>query len=304
MNFSFVIDEVHLSSIFLNAQENIEKIKWYSNLCSHLPDKHVDVFITRNLLSKKYNGVDNVELFYPQAGIARDEAMKFVLYQNRKFKKYDKNDCIVNNEDLSAYEDFHCFLLKHKYVSVITSEVYGESDWWDDTAMNIFNKSLNSIVCIRDIIVKINSISDDDFQLITSVIFPKLYFNWTNKIKLDNFKLKDSPIKWVINSLSYLNDHALNDYISDPSTCMIEAQKRGFNISPESTKTRKAKRMMQERNIIIANKTVCCEWHFKYSAHDGGRIHFHFGNDVDKEVKGATNGLPIVGIFAHHLSIK
>lgn len=302
MEFKFLIDEVYLSSLFSKIDDNYAEIKWFAELNDHIPSKLGAIYITSDLLSKTFGGVDNAEIFFPSKGKARDLALKFNMAQQRFFKKY----CISDFTDTysETLQDFCNFILKNKRLSLITKFDYRTEIWWDNSTLTTFCIGGNALECSRTLASNNISCSDDEFKKAASLLFPNIYIHWSNKIKLENFNVSPTPMEWIVKSLSYLNDHAVEDYRRSPSNFMDEAFRKGVVLSPESTKTRRAGRMMKEREIEIDDTIICCEWHFKYSKANGGRIHFHFGYDVDEKTKLKTLGFPIVGIFAQHLSIE
>lgn len=303
MEFKFLIDEVYLSSLFSNIEDNYSEIEWFTDLKNNIPTQLGTIYITRDLLGKIFNGVSNAEIFYPSQGRSRDIAMRFHLAQQRFYKTYSANDYLEPNHH-NTQEDFQTFISNNNGISLITNFNYENEIWWRNSDfISIYSMGKIAIECTRDIISNYISCRDDEFKIVVPVIFPNIYVHWTNKIKLENFNISPIPMRWIVESLSYLNDYAVEDYRKNPSQFMDKAQIKGFNLSPESTKTRKSTRMMNERKIKINGKNICCEWHFKYSKSDGGRIHFHFGYDVGEDIKTETGGRPIVGIFAQHLSI-
>ncbi len=301
MEFIFLIDEYYLSSLFENIDDNYTEIEWFVNLNKHLPFKFGFVYITNNLYDKCYAGVKNSDIFYPSNGRARDLAMRFGLTYQRFYKKY--NACALKDEDYKYQHDFPAFISDNDRVALITNFDYQKEKWWNESNPLKFIMGDDSLNCIRSLAHSKKEFSDESFKSVSTELFPNIYIHWSNKIKFANFDLSPIPIKWVVESLSYLNDYAVDDYKKNPSLFMEEALKKGLHLSPESTKTRKAARLMKERNIEIENTTICCEWHFKFSKTEGGRIHFHFGYDVEDTVKKVTSGLPVVGIFAKHLPI-
>lgn len=304
MQFNFLIDEVYLISLFVDQDANSQEIKWFSEIKSNLPSKNVTVLLTKNLLSKSYNGVESVDVFYPKIKKQRDVALKFILYQEKNFKKYDASLITSVTEENTESEDFQKYLLSNNNIALVTKNDYSNEWWWPGNITSIFNDRIRGLDCVREMFIKHSDCDDDKFQVIAPILFPKTYFHWSNKLKLNNFGFEPIPLDWLIKSLSYLNDKAVDDYREDPGTFMSKAYNLGLVISPESTKTRKATRMMKERDIKISQSSICCEWHFKYSKTEGGRIHINFGYDVDYDTKKVTQGWPIVGIFANHLTIK
>lgn len=304
MEFKFLIDEVYLSSLFTKIEDNHPEIEWFSNLQSNIPARLGTIFITRDLLSKTFNGICNADIFYPTKNKERDLAMKFHLAQRMFYRTYSASDYAHANSH-SAEEDFPTFILNNNGVSLITKLNYESEAWWSNNIfVNTYSMGDSALECIRTIISNYTNCPEDEFEKVVPILFPNVYVHWSNKIRLQNFNISPIPMDWVVKSLSYLNDSAVEDYRRNPGEFMDEALKKGINLSPESTKTRRAGRMMREREIDINGTSVCCEWHFKYSKTNGGRIHFHFGYDVDAKTKTTTLGNPIVGIFVQHLSIK
>lgn len=303
MEFKFLIDEIYLSSLFANIEDNYSEIEWFADLKNNIPSQLGTVYITRDLLSKTFSGVSNAEIFFPTKKKARDLALKFQLAQQIHYRKYSASDYAdANCHD--APEDFPTFILNNNGVSLITAFNYENEVWWNNAMfISTYSMGKNALECTRTIISNYTDCPDDEFRTVVPVLFPKIYIHWSNRIKLENFNISPIPMKWIVESLSYLNDYAVEDYRKNPAQFMAEALKKGVNLSPESTKTRKADRMMKEREIQIDGSPICCEWHFKYSKTNGGRIHFHFGYDVGEKEKIKTLGFPIVGIFVQHLSI-
>ncbi|WP_039661588.1 MULTISPECIES: hypothetical protein [Pantoea] len=304
MDFKFLVDEKYLSSLFEKIEDNHVEIEWFSNLGNIIPAHLGYVFITQNLLSKTFGGISNVDIFYPTKSKGRDIALKFHLAQQKYYKKYSLSD-YTNGVIHDSPEDFPTFALNNNGVSLITKLNYESEVWWNNSFyIDTFNNEGDVLKCTRNILSNYYDCSNDEFRKIASLLFKDIYVHWSNRTKLEGFNLHPIPMKWIVDSLSYLNDFAVEDFRKNPSEFMGEALKKGIDLSPESTKTRKAARMMRERNIIINGSTICCEWHFKFSKINGGRIHFHLGYDVDEKTKDITLGLPIVGIFVQHLSIK
>lgn len=301
MEFYFLIDDFYLSSLFKNIDDNYSEIEWFVDLNKHIPVKLGFIYITKNLFDKTFGSVKNSDIFYPSKGRARDLAMRFGITYQRFYKKYNIND--YKDRTYKSPEDFPTFILNHNRVALITKLNYQSEKWWIESSPINFTVGDDALSCIRSIAASQNELSDEAFKKISPILFPNIYIHWSNKIKFSNFDLSPIPIKWVIESLSYLNDYAVEDYKKNPSNFMDEALQRGIHLSPESTKTRKAARLMKKRNIQIENKDLCCEWHFKYSKTDGGRIHFNIGYEIEESLKKITSGMPVVGIFAKHLPI-
>ncbi|CQJ65780.1 TPA: hypothetical protein ACGE8N_002167 [Yersinia enterocolitica] len=64
MEFKFLIDEIYLSSLFANIEDNYSEIEWFSDLKNNIPSQLGTVYITRDLLSKTFSGVSNAEIFF------------------------------------------------------------------------------------------------------------------------------------------------------------------------------------------------------------------------------------------------
>ncbi|HDR2408774.1 TPA: hypothetical protein QCH83_000896 [Enterobacter bugandensis] len=301
MKFKFLIDEFYLSFLFTKIEDNLREIEWFVELHKIIPGYLGDIYITKHLLSKSYNGVDNSDIFFPANGKSRDIALKFGLTQQRYFKKYAADE-FINMKQYGSHE-FVDFILNNELTPLITKFNYQNEGWWNTSIVNNFSIDDDPVICTRNLTSLHDKCTDDMFRSLVPVLFPNIYFDCSNRTKLENFEISPIPMKWVIDSLSYLNDSAIEDYRKNPGQFMIEASQKGHELSPESKKTRKALKLMKERDVNINDSNVCCEWHFKYSKTNGGRIHFHFGYDVDDKAKAKTNGNPIVGIFAHHLEI-
>lgn len=301
MEFKFVIDEYYLSSLFNDAEHNYTEIEWFVNISKHIPVNFGATYITKDLYDKVFNDIRNSDIFYPSRGKARDLAMRFGITYQRYYKKYNKND--FTDKKHESDKDFPTYIINNKLVALITRFDYTKEDWWAESTPQSLSIGDEVLTCVRNLASEVNDCSDDEFMKVANTLFPNIYIHWSNKIKLSNFKISPTPIKWIIESLAYLNDHAVEDYRNSPSLFMEAALKKGIHLSPESTKTRRAARLMKERDIEIKNRSVCCEWHFKYSKTEGGRIHFHFGYDVDDALNETTKGFPIVGIFTNHLPI-
>jgi len=301
MEFNFLVDECYLSSLFLDINKNLEEIEWYTNLNSHIPSTMGNIFITKDLLSKKFNEIDNAEIFYPSSGKSRDLALRFILAQQKYFKKYLARE--IDEEVRNTELDFPTFIEKNRNIILLTKNSDTPETGLSRNDITTLTYGEQALDRVRVLVSQCIDILDTEFREIASILFPSIYIHWSNKVKFENFDVGQNPIKWVVESLSFLNDHAVIIFRKNPSLFIDEALKFGLEISPESTKTRKTSRLMKEREIVIESESINCEWHFKFHKTEGGRIHFHFGYDVSDKTKVITSGFPIVGIFAHHLNI-
>lgn len=267
MKFKFLIDEFYLSFLFTKIEDNLREIEWFVELHKIIPGYLGDIYITKHLLSKSYNGVDNSDIFFPANGKSRDIALKFGLTQQRYFKKYAADE-FINMKQYGSHE-FVDFILNNELTPLITKFNYQNEGWWNTSIVNNFSIDDDPVICTRNLTSLHDKCTDDMFRSLVPVLFPNIYFDCSNRTKLENFEISPIPMKWVIDSLSYLNDSAIEDYRKNPGQFMIEASQKGHELSPESKKTRKALKLMKERDVNINDSNVCCEWHFKYSKTNG-----------------------------------
>ncbi len=157
-----------------------------------------------------------------------------------------------------------------------------------------------SILIFYRSIIETEDLNERRFVEHGRLAFPNLYFaadihKQFRKFRQDYLRAR----RLVTRHLSALNDHFRGVYSrsgfqpdlasKEFKTCWDVAMSR------ESPKTRKNKRAMKEREVVVDNVALCCEWHTKLTpTHD--RIHFHQGEED------VADGKIVIGIFAEHLS--
>lgn len=295
----YLLDEIFIYSIFENISDDVSKVSEFIALIEQCGMPNCDVIRTEDFYNHQFLGAVAAEFFYSteaQTGQNRDEFLQFNILLNN-ISKFNPADYF--NDDPHLTTDFQYYIVGNLNVGLLTGFDYSECTWWDLHSIKAVNKDYSPIHYYRFYINKIN-VSEDGFWEASSVMFPNLYFN-KSKLKFSNLGYPTQTVlEWVITTFSYLNDHAITDYLSHSDEFIARAASYNVELSPESPNTHKAKDKMKLRNIEIKDIEVCCEWHAKFN-YDKGRIHFHFGQGLPVDINVITRSKLIIGIFCEHL---
>lgn len=157
--------------------------------------------------------------------------------------------------------------------------------------------------CIRQWIISLVPEPAGVSELLPTA-FSNLYFHQSRTLEKFYSDFKDK-IEKIVSHLSFLNDHA-QALFAEHKGQVGEIEKQamsgfGVELSPESPNTRKNAKAMQEREITVADMSICCEWHTKIYW-DRGRIHFHPGGGLTDAARTITGGRLIIGPMVDHLT--
>lgn len=302
LNVQFLIDETYAYSIFLNISNDDRTVKDYISLIEDCNINNCDTTYSSDFYINTLPNADKAtDLFYSQdalAGEYRDDFLRF----NKLLDICSNFDPIDHySDEPTLTENFQYFINTKKDVGLLTGNTYNTAPWWESNSMKSINNNFIPIHYYRFYIKKLY-IDEDVFWEVTEDIFPNIYFNENKaKLRFSNLGAKDhDTIGWIINTLSYLNDYAISDYLDNPGEFKNRASSKDIDLSPESTSTHKDAAKMKLRNIEISGIEICCEWHAKYK-YDKGRIHFHIGQNLSPDIHKTAKNKLIVGFFCEHL---
>lgn len=174
--------------------------------------------------------------------------------------------------------------------------------WWNSNAMFWLASKSQTISALRNLFV-FHCLPHPLLDKFAKFLFPNIYF-YEQPSEIKNTSLDYATIlSLYVQHLSYLNDHAYQDFANEvqPKVLIANAGSRGIVMSPESPQTHKNKDAMKERDISIGEISICCEWHTKLD-NTRGRIHFYPWQHKDATVQKIAGKRVIVGIIVEHLT--
>ncbi|WP_313552347.1 hypothetical protein [Pseudomonas sp.] len=184
---------------------------------------------------------------------------------------------------------------------LISSNSFPRERWDEERMFNVF--------CIGEVRQAVRNIflvqkkQEKDLNIYKSIMFDEIYFHCELSFK-DLSLDYNTHISTLIKHLSYLNDHALVEFMSekqDHEIIRTASALYGVDISAESPNTRRNAGAMNERKIKIGGEDICCEWHTKILP-TKGRIHFFAGHNRSDAIAAIAGTKIILGICCEHLS--
>lgn len=175
-----------------------------------------------------------------------------------------------------------------------------ETNSGTERALLHFIFSLNSIIIFYRNIIEIENFSEEEYINHGKLAFPNLFFCFGIHKQFRRFRQDYRSIRSVITyHLATINDNfhqiCKEKSFEPEKVCKTFGSCWNIDMSLESPNTKNNRKAMKEREVIINNELVVCEWHTKLTpTYD--RIHFHPGK------MNIADGKIIIGIFAEHLS--
>lgn len=303
----YIVDDCYFTHAIHNIGQNKSIVEEFLRLICLCPNISENVYLTEGFYSKKSleSQIINAEICFSQDAIYGEnrELYREVSLLIDRLNKYDGDDSV--NGGNSSENDF-CNYSGGRYpLGLLTETDYSQRGWFDDNKfIHIGNRFDLFPIDFYRLFSKKYVTTEQEFWASTTYAFNNLYFDSDRvKLNINSFGIPFLTCKnWVYDTLSYLNDHAAAHYLDSPEQFCIRASANNITVSPESGNTHSSPKLMACRNIKIGNEIVCCEWHAKYR-YDIGRIHFHFGRNLDDVINKKTEGKLIIGIFCSHLPI-
>jgi len=140
----------------------------------------------------------------------------------------------------------------------------------------------------------LESVPEDEFFALSVLAFPNSIFH--PKLSFQRFEgsyilLRDR----VVAILGGLDDYFETEFRRCnglPHDVQASFGRHGFDLSPESPKTRKSEKLMSLRDVEYKGRVYRCEWHAKLEP-GRNRIHFALPDNLDGKI--------LIGIFVVHL---
>lgn len=307
-NIPFVIDDgcliVKLTGYLNNQLSKSDFSKYLDSIDTITQkiskDKIGTIYFDDNFSLEKIGGKRIGEILYTPSTTNRDLFLRLSLLQ-RSASIYSADDEIDLSIFLVSDNYVSSSFIQNRFAGFISDRNITSCAWWDSNKNFQVSKVDDLLACYRGILFNTHQ-SYSQLSTYSEQLWPNCYFHNEAK-RFNQFGLKEiTYLPNLLTHLSYLNDCSQQDYSCGGTAFIQKASVAGVTLSPESPKTKSSQTKMKERDIIINNISVRCEWHTKLHATQG-RVHFHEGTGLAKEVIDKTNNRVIIGKFASHLSV-
>lgn len=300
----FVIDEEYSYSLFDDVDNKESEINTFIENTESCAMTNCSILYSDRFYSNSFGGKEVTEIFFSPTAIGgenRDLFSRFQILIDRS-EQFSCDDLSVESANIQF--DFSRYIFDNGLLGLITEFDYSVEFWWNTELTKKVCNTYSATDFYR-FFISINSITQEEFWKAASEIYPKLFFNEDkNRLRFTNLEVNDDgQYLWILKTLGFLNDFAIEKYYEDSNAFEAFAGSNGLSISKESHRIKSSKRLMKFRDVqIIDNEMVCCEWHAKYR-YDKGRIHFNMDQGLSSEMKKVAKGKLIVGLFCGHLPI-
>jgi hypothetical protein len=293
----FCIEEQSLIKFLEDIPKNSQKLSEILGVIESISDFGVcEIHCYNDIYSLEVNGHNVGELLYATAhdGDVRDLITRIETAVARS------ESCLLSEIDELGHG---LFTLKELGAgALICDDPDLGFDWWDGERMFASVKKLELIKGSRRLFIslKLDSEKLDEFA---PLLFPGIFFHVPpSQVKTVGVAFSECAALFM-SHLSYLSDFARKDFetIKEPHVLIAKAASHGVEMSPESPKTHKHAAAMEERNILVGEKKICCEWHTKLDF-TRGRVHFFPWSHTEAVVREAVSDKVIVGIITDHLT--
>lgn len=305
MTAHFVLNEVFAAE---KIYSDVFSVVEFSNIIDACGFPNSDTFVTDQFLSMKYVSGETIAqyLYKPEHfrdPILRDSILRFGRTVDQ-LSVFNADEIKLSKNLLDDIPDHVCYVIslnESDVVGVIGGGPFELEGWWDAKRMQVVSDSFSAVILFR-LYVANNHMNEEFIWGAAKTLFPNLYFNENlGRLRFSNLCIaKANCTERVFYALSYLNDFAQSDFNVEPHVFIANAAGRGIELSPESPKTKQSPEKINQRNILVGVKELCCEWHIKFD-YDKGRLHFHTGLNLSQEINSITGGKVVVGIFCEHL---
>lgn len=302
MDFSFCLDDECFVSALRQVKDGENgSLEALVDLISSISDKNkAEIFISNDCLSHQVNGETACDFFYGAMGdLFGEDLTRELQISLDRHSEFDPSDLFTEDYDfdVDGASCSYLFLRRNGYGGLISVDDATGFSWWDENRMTLVDNEVKIRGHYRKVIDYDYSVSL--LQDVSEVAFDNIFFN----IPLKNLsKLGVCHVlhkEAILSHFGYLNDYAQSEYLDSPDQFIAKAASKGVTLSPESPQTHKDSKAMDQRTFQIGGNNVLCEWHTKITPTEG-RIHFHFGRNLPKEVNDTTSGKLIVGAFVDH----
>lgn len=292
---NFFVNEIDLATAASRVKENAKPLETILDAIESLIScrEFTSIYCVDDFYSLQVDGTDAGQLIFENAndGDFRDLIVRLQIIIETSVK--------ILIEEKSA--DGQTAIQSQNSGGWISVNSPCESNWWNYETMFWVSSKNHCALALRHLFVS-HCFSHLQLDRFAEYLFPNIYFH-ESPSKIMNTSLDyHTVLSRYIKHLSYLNDHAYNDFAAEtlPHVLIATAGSKGVEMSPESPKTRGNRIAMRKRDISVGNIAVCCEWHTKLE-NIRGRIHFYPWQHKNEDVKKITGNRVIVGIITEHL---
>lgn len=301
MNIINYLDERWVVELCANIQYNSKDLEYFLELAEavKIDCGRSSLYLTSNVLMIKCGNDDLCNILYgplTQDPDLRDYLLRLArIIDEANSYKIDKSETHEHNSEA------HMALYHNKAGGLLYKE-YEKLSWWNDSSMILVDSKIKILSLFRKL-PAYHNIGLSEFDSYLEKCFPNIYFldDARDFSKTDISEKNDTKLSIIIKHLSYLNDHAQDDYLTDPEQFEQKALSHGVELSRESSNTKRNQNAVKERTKIVNEESLFFELHTKLSR-EKGRIHFHIGSSLSEKINRLSRGRLIVGIVCKHLS--
>jgi hypothetical protein len=307
MNLDFVWDDHCINTLISDFSSNQIDASEYNDKIANLTDVYYSlnkdkvgmIFVNSDFYDFEIKGKNIDYYVFEHPDICKDTLRAFArtISQSIQYEPEDAYEEDIYNTFNSSAD---CYL-NANHGGAISSRQIESSAWWNDKTMYKAENTLDLKHIYRNHIK--NSLpAETVIWEFSNVLWSNLYFH-PKPPRLSNLKVcLNTYFELIMDHLSYLNDHAFDDYEMDQSKFVTVASSKGVELSGESANTRGDNKAMNQRKIKIENHDVTCELHTKIT-YNKGRIHFNFDHNLHSDVLKKIKGKVIIGMLVEHLKV-
>lgn len=293
-----ILDEQALSLLIFNMSECADSIDKLISAADNADSHLFDVF---GASDEYFYSIDiegenlSNKLYCPENAEFRDLVLRLQIMISR-LESFPEMVCNSGSVSLGLY-----FLECEGMGALLSCNQPASISWWSDERMSLVSGEELLAGALRKHYMAAK-VEEKYFSAFCEGMFPDIYFHESaDKIKNLGVSYEDN-INSLISYFSYLNDYASDHFdCEEDSVIIANAGSKGVMISPESPKTRRNSKAMEEREVVINGDVLCCEWHAKVT-NTHGRIHFYARKHRSDKLKVVTGEKVVVGVMANHLT--
>ncbi len=259
----------------------------------YISDDYINFKIENDYIYNHLTSRDNIDY--------RDAFLSLFMTLER-LTKFDSESCV--NYDIFEIDDFFASsFIQEKYSGFISSRTINNETWWNNDLHHTVNNICDSVDIFKSKII----IDHLDYNFAFNykhLFWPNCYFHIGTTNRFNNLSVSEAQyLPLLFKHLDFLDQEAkaLYKLYPEPSRFIAEANAQGIDLSPESPKTHGNTKAMSERNIIVDESPILCEWHTKLTPTEG-RVHFNLNLNEPEKISETVKGRVIIGIYAEHLT--